>query len=104
MRINGINPPSYWGDFHIVQGLLSRPKKEAIIRTNTDDYKFEINIEVAKLMVKYGELDKIPNEDDFLTGFRFCNGLICHEKVFKFEVVNESEYDKLYQEALDFKR
>lgn len=103
MRRNGIYPPSYWGDFHIVRGLLSRPEKEVIIRTNTDSYKFVINNEVAELMVQYGELDRIPNEDDFLTGFRFCNGLICHEKVFNFEVVNESEYDKLYEEAWDFK-
>lgn len=103
MKKNGIRSHSFWGTFDIAWGLMTNDATETIISADTEKYDFVVNYEVAELHHRLGYLEIIPHNKDYKNGFLKCNGLICDEVIYDFEVVETEDYDKLYKEAKDYK-
>lgn len=103
MRVNGIRPHSFWGDFDIVIHLMSSEEDETIISANTERNNFVVNYEVAELYKNLGYIKEISDENDYKAGFLQCNELICDEIIYEFEVVDKTDYHRLLNEAFDYK-
>ena len=90
----GVEPNSYWaGTYEEASSCAdSYGCQSVVIACQVGDYDFESNRQMAECSYEQGDIEKldIPEEDELAYSLEFFNGVVCRDRVFRFEKVNKS--------------
>jgi hypothetical protein len=96
----GIVPPSHWGHFGTALTYHRAWKEAVILAVETDKYNFTVNMDNAELCKNNKIIENLPEPSDLISGLRFFNGVVCHQRIHHYRIVEETDYDRLYNESL----
>jgi hypothetical protein len=92
MSENGISAPSYWTDsFEKAQEYADSYSDGVVLKVNSGDYDFEVNMQVAQCMFENGDIDVLPSESDLVHSLEFLEGVVCNETIFRFDEVAQTQ-------------
>jgi hypothetical protein len=100
IRKEGINPPSFWGHFGTALTYYRAWDDAIILAVETDEYRFTVNMDNAKMQRKNKIIKKLPTTDDLISGLRLFKGVVCQEIIYDYQIVEEADFDRLYNESL----
>jgi hypothetical protein len=97
----GIVPPSHWGHFGTALSYYRAWQDAVILAVETDELNFTVNMDNAKLCKKNKIIANLPEPSDLISGLRFFKGVVCHQRIRHFRIVQETDFDRLFNESLN---
>lgn len=84
----GLTAPSYWaGSFEQAKGYADTFPDGVVLQTNTDDYDFRANMQVAQCLLDSGDLQEMALSSDLEYSLEYLEGIVCFDTVRNFEAV-----------------
>jgi phosphoribosylaminoimidazole carboxylase (NCAIR synthetase) len=85
----GVVAPSYWTDSYEKAFEYAQSWGDPVVlKCEIGDYDFRANMLVAQALYDEDEIDDLPGEYDVEQSLEYFEGIVCHDVIKNFEVVD----------------
>jgi hypothetical protein len=88
IQSEGVDAPSYWTtDYHLALEYASSHGKGVVLAVELEALEFKANMAVAHCLFDNDDIEELPAEDNLEYSLEYLGGIVCHDRIWNFEVV-----------------